>query len=203
MILIEKATNKDVKGIVKIHLAAFEDFFLSSLGERFLRKYYSSFIDSDNGVVLCAKNKEEVVGFSACSYISRGFNSSLIKHNLAIFGIEAFMLLFTNPKALLRLVKNLNKESADTTINDKGEYAELYSIAVSPSCQGEGVGKKLLTATEDDVKTHNDSISLTTDFYNNDKTIAFYHALGYEDYYEFVTYPKRRMWRMIKKLSLI
>lgn len=201
MIRIEKASNKDVDGIVKIHLAAFEDFFLSSLGERFLRIYYSSFIESDNGVVLCAKNNEGVVGFSACSYLSRGFNSSLIKQNLASFGLEAFMLLFSKPTALVRLAKNMNKESDDATIDDKGEYAELYSIAVSPSCQGEGVGKKLLIATEEDVKKHNDKISLTTDYFNNDKTIAFYHALGYGNLYEFVTYPERRMWRMIKKLS--
>lgn len=155
MILIEKASNMDVKRIVEIHLAAFEDFFLSSLGEGFLRIYYSSFIESRNGVVLCAKKGDEVVGFSACSYKSRGFNASLIKHNLIKFGIEAIMLLFTKPKALLRLAKNLNKESDDATINDKGEYAELYSIAVSPSCQGEGIGKKLLIATEEDVKKHN------------------------------------------------
>ncbi len=199
--IIRNAELKDVNGIVKIHLAAFEDFFLSSLGERFLRIYYSAFIKSKQGVVLCAKKNEDVVGFSACSFISRGFNASLIKHNLVKFGIEAIMLLFTKHQALLRLAKNLNKESDDTTINDKGVYAELYSIAVSPSCQGEGVGKKLLTATEDDVKKHNDIISLTTDYYNNEKTIAFYHALEYENYYEFVTYPDRRMWRMIKKLS--
>ena len=201
MILIEKASNKEVDGIVKIHLAAFEDFFLSSLGERFLRIYYSSFIQSKKGVVLCAKINEDVVGFSACSYISRGFNASLIKHNFAKFGIEAVILLFSLPRALLRLAKNMNKESDDANINDKGEYAELYSIAVSPSCQGEGVGKKLLTATEEDVRKYNERISLTTDYYNNDKAIAFYRALGYKEFYDFITYPNRRMWRMIKELK--
>lgn len=198
---ISRAKSTDVNDIVKIHQEAFKDFFLSSLGERFLRIYYSSFIKSNDGVVLCAKKNDNLIGFSACSYMSRGFNSSLILHNLAKFGIEIFMLLFSKPKALVRLAKNMNKESDDTTIDDKGDYAELYSIAVSPSCQGEGVGKKLISATEEVVKKHNDSISLTTDFYNNDKTIAFYHVLGYENYYEFVTYPKRKMWRMIKKLS--
>ena len=59
---------------------------------------------------------------------------------------------------------------------------------------------QLLTATEHDVKEHNDAISLTTDFYNNHNTIGFYHALGYQDLYEFVAYPDRKMWRMIKRL---
>jgi len=199
-VIIKKAKLSDVDGIVSIHQQAFKGFFLTSLGERFLKLYYSTFITSGEGVVYCVTKDNEVVGFSACSYISRGFNTSLIKKNLIKFGIEALRLLFSKPKALVRLAKNMNKESKDATIEDNGEYAELYSIAVSPSCQGGGYGRKLLTATEEDVKQHNNRVSLTTDYYNNDKTIAFYRALGYEEYYDFITYPDRRMWRLIKIL---
>lgn len=198
---IRLASIEDVDSIVKIHQAAFENFFLTSLGKRFLRLYYSTFIKSSKGVVYCAEKDNNVVGFSACSYMSRGFNSSLIKENLINYGIESFLLLFSRPKAIIRLVKNLNKENKNSDVDDKGEYAELYSIAISPICQGEGVGKKLLTKTETDVKEHNNLISLTTDYYNNEKTIGFYRSLGYQDYYEFVTYPNRKMWRLVKKLK--
>lgn len=198
MITINKALPEDVDGIVRIHFAAFKDFFLSSLGRRFLKLYYSSFLRSNKGVVFSAKKDGEIVGFSACSYVSRGFNSSLIKSNLLGFGFEAITLLFTNPKAILRLTKNMNKES--DVVKDNGEYAELYSIAVSPNCQGEGVGRKLLTITEEEVKEHNKQVSLTTDYFNNEKTINFYKALGYKEYYQFVTYPNRKMYRLIKKL---
>lgn len=200
MINIDKASMTDIDGIVEIHLAAFENFFLSSLGRKFLKIYYSSFVASKGGIVYCAKKEDDVVGFSACSYVSKDFNSSLINHNIFKFGLEIFILLFSKPKAIVRLAKNMNKERNDTSIKDTGGYAELYSIAVSPTCQGEGVGKRLLTATEEDVKERNSHISLTTDYYNNEKTIGFYHSLGYENYYDFVTYPNRRMWRMIKKL---
>ena len=200
-VIIKKAQLSDVDGIVAIHQQAFEDFFLTSLGVKFLKLYYSTFITSGEGVVYCATKENEVVGFSACSYISRGFNTSLIKKNLVGFGIEALLLLFSKPKALIRLAKNMNKESKNATIKDNGEYAELYSIAVSPTCQGGGYGRKLLTATEEDVRQHNNKVSLTTDYYDNDKTIAFYRALGYEEYYDFITYPDRRMWRLIKNLE--
>lgn len=199
--IIRQAMLEDVEGVVKIHQAAFESFFLTSLGERFLRLYYSSFIKSKNGVVFCALKENEVVGFSACSYMSRGFNSKLIKDNLIKYGLESFLLLFTRPKAIIRLVKNLNKESDNSGIEDNGEYAELYSIAIGPVCQGEGVGKKLLAKTEENVKEHNKRISLTTDYYDNEKTIGFYRSMGYQDYYEFVTYPNRKMWRLIKALN--
>lgn len=200
-ISIRKASFDDIEAIVSIHQDAFKDFFLSSLGRSFLKLYYTSFLNSGGGVVFCATKDNELVGFSACSYVSSGFNVSLIKKNLFKYGIETIRLLFTKPGALVRLVRNLNKESSDTAINDNGHYAELYSIAVSPLCQGEGVGKLLLKTTENDVVNHNDKISLTTDYYNNDKTISFYRALGYENYYEFITYPNRKMWRMIKDLK--
>jgi ribosomal protein S18 acetylase RimI-like enzyme len=201
MIDVKRAMPGDVDSIVEIHNEAFEDFFLTSLGKRFLKLYYLSLINCDDGCVFCAHKDNQVVGFSACSYLSRGFNSLLIKKNIIKYGIEALILLFTKPGALVRLAKNMNKESSDSKVKDDGQYAELYSIAVSPLCQGEGVGKLLLTTTENDVVRHNNQVSLTTDYYNNDKTIAFYRALGYKDYYEFTTYPNRKMWRMIKTLN--
>lgn len=201
MIVIKKAMPEDVDGIVEIHLLAFKDFFLSSLGKRFLKLYYLCFINCGKGLVFCAHKDNQIVGFSACSYESRGFNSLLIKKNLIKFGIEAFRLLVSKPNALIRLTMNMNKGSKDTIIEDNGKYAELYSIAVRPSCQGEGVGKLLLTATENEVANYNSQVSLTTDYYNNDKTIAFYRALGYKEYYDFITYPDRRMWRFIKNLE--
>lgn len=203
MITIEKANYHDVNSIVTVHLDAFKNFFLSSLGERFLRLYYRSFIDSKKGIVLCAKEDNKVVGFSACSYECQGFNTSLVKANLLKYMAEAAVLLFTKPVALIRLAKNMSKESPEAQKFEGGECAELYSIAVSPSCQGKGIGKALLSAIEDDVRKHSNQVSLTTDYYNNEKTIGFYHTLGYEDLYEFTSYPNRKMWRMIKTLDKV
>lgn len=198
---VSKATLSDISGIVKIHQEAFKDFFLTSLGEDFLKLYYSTFINSKDGVVYCAQKNDTIVGFSATSYMSHGFNSKLIKKNLFKYSIMAVKLMFTQPKSIIRLMKNLNKESKNTTIQDDGHYAELYSIAVSPDCQGEGIGMFLLSVTESDIREKNNEISLTTDYYNNNKTLAFYRALGYNELYDFVTYPNRRMWRMKKVLK--
>ena len=201
MITIRKATNNDVDSIVAIHQQAFPEFFLTTLGWRFLRLYYKCMCNCVDAVTLCAEENGEIKGFATSSYFSHGFNQSLIKKNIYRFSIIGIELLFSKPHALFRLVKNLDKKAGDNAVEDKGEYAELYSIAVKPENQGGGIGKKLLIATEEDVAKHNSKISLTTDFYNNEKTIGFYHSLGYQDYYEFVTYPDRRMWRMIKVLG--
>ena len=201
MIAIRKAAVNDVDAIVAIHQQAFPDFFLTTLGTRFLQLYYKCMCCCNDAVTLCAEEDGVVKGFATSSYYSQGFNTSLIKKNLFKFGIMGVELLFTKPKAILRLAKNLDKKADGNAVEDKGEYAELYSIAVKPGNQGSGIGKKLLIATEEDVAKHNSRLSLTTDYYNNEKTIGFYHSLGYQDYYEFTTYPDRKMWRMIKDLE--
>lgn len=201
MIEIRKANISDVDSIVAIHNQAFPDFFLTTLGSRFLHLYYKCMCNCEDAITLCAEEDGEIKGFATSSYYSHGFNTMLIKKNLLKFGLMGGELLFTKPKAILRLVKNLDKEAEGNAVKDNGEYAELYSIAVKPGNQGSGIGKKLLIATEEDVAKHNSKISLTTDYYNNEKTIGFYHSLGYQDYYEFVTYPDRRMYRMIKNLK--
>ncbi|WP_455962602.1 GNAT family N-acetyltransferase [Bacteroides bouchesdurhonensis] len=199
MVVIQKATDKDVRDIVSIHIDAFKDFFLTSLGRDFLSFYYSCFIKSNEGVVMLAKEGESVLGFSAATSICKGFNSRLIKQNFFAFVCLSIRLLFTNSKALLRLVKNLTKKSG--IVEDDEDYAELYSIGVLSQGQGKGVGKKLLKETENAISRLNGGkISLTTDYYNNEKTIAFYKKMGYAVLYEFVTYPNRKMYRMIKNL---
>lgn len=201
MIEVRKATIEDVSSIVAIHKQSFPNFFLTTLGDGFLRLYYSCMCKCEEAVTLCASDDGKVAGFATSAYVSYGFNKNLIKKNLFQFGLMAVKLLFTKPDAIIRLIKNIDKESSDKSFLDNGEYAELYSIAVSPKCQGKGVGKMLLAETEKDVSNHNKAISLTTDYFNNDKAIGFYHSLGYTNYYEFITYPNRRMWRMIKELK--
>ena len=166
----------DVAKIVSIHLEAFKGFFLTQLGESFLKLYYSAFLHNPQGVILCALMGDEVVGFSACSTVSRGFNRSLITSRLFGFLWEGLKLLFSSPKSIARLLFNLKKRN--TSFDDSGDYAELFSLAVIPSLQNQGIGGHLLKATEAQISDYNKSISLTTDFYDNAETVNFYHNKG-------------------------
>lgn len=203
MINIRTATQTDVSAIVAIHQSAFKDFFLTSLGSRFLTTYYSCFIKSGETVALCAEEDGSLLGFSAATSVSKRFNSRLIKTNAMRFSVLAVKMLFTNPAALVRLVKNFTKTSDE--VDDTEDYGELFSIGVSSNCQGKGIGKKLLTTTESMMcKTQRGGVkrlSLTTDYYNNDSAIGFYKSCGYKVLYEFTAYPNRRMLRMIKDLE--
>lgn len=199
MIAIQKATINDIDTIVSVHEAAFPDFFLTQLGTAFLRLYYKSVMNHNDGVLLVCKMDGVTIGLCAGTVLSAGFNTKLIKANLFQFGWESMKILFTKPKALIHLMKNMSKE--DSTVGDDGKYAELLSIAVDPTVQRSGAGKAMLLELENEIKKKGgEKLSLTTDYENNEKAIGFYKSLGYTEWYDFTTYPNRRMYRMIKQL---
>lgn len=196
---IRKAEQADIESIVKIHCNAFEGFFLTSLGSDFLKFYYICFINSSDTVTMCAVENGKIMGFSASTKVCKGFNSRLIKSNLMDFGMLSIRLMFTSPKSLIRLLKNLTKKGE--VVVDNEDYAELYSIGVSQDAQGKGVGKLLLATSEKVMKEEGvKRVSLTTDYYNNEAAVGFYLSMGYEVLYEFVAYPDRKMYRFIKSL---
>lgn len=198
MVNIQNATIDDIGSIVNIHLQAFKDFFLSSLGKDFLKLYYSCFIKNSKAVVLVAESDNEIIGFAAATSVSKGFNTSLVKENIFSFALISVKLLFTKPRALLRLVRNLTKTSDNGKFDDN--YAELFSIGVLPAGQGKGIGKMLLSTIEHNLRDiGTQKLSLTTDYYNN-TAVPFYQSMGYTVLYDFTTYPKRRMYRFIKNI---
>lgn len=197
--IVRQAMIDDVIQIVKLHRSAFEGFFLTSLGPSFLKQYYSSFIKNNETITLVAVEDNVVFGFSAATVLSRGFNSRLIKTSLFSYAWLGVKLLFTSPKSLVRLLNNFTKKS--DKVSDDENYGELFSIGVRSDQQGKGIGKMLLYQTEMLLKEKSvKRLSLTTDSIDNESTLGFYRSMGYETLYEFVSYPNRRMCRMIKSL---
>lgn len=198
-VLIRKASIADVNEIVKIHCDAFNGFFLTSLGPEFLKFYYSCFIKSAEAVTITAEEDGKIIGFASNTKVCKGFNGRLINNNLFPFGLLTLRLLVSSPSSLVRLVKNLTKNGDYDEGNE--DYAELCSLCVRSTAQGKGVGKMLLAYSELLMKEEGVTrLSLTTDYYNNESTVGFYHSMGYETLYEFFTYPNRRMYRLIKTL---
>lgn len=196
---IRKVTKYEINQVVTIHKKAFNDFFLTQLGDKFLWVYYYSVSKNKNSILIGYYDDEKLLGFSCATFLSRGFHKNLVKENLLRFGIIGIKLIFTKPGSLIRILKNFSK--SNKSIKDDGNYAELLSIGVYPGIQGSGIGKQLLTELERQLFFNGIKLlSLTTDFYKNDKTIGFYKSLGYEIMYEFIAYPNRKMYRLIKNL---
>jgi len=188
----------DVKRVVDIHQDSFKGFFLTTLGPKFLQSYYKILLKDKGATFIGCYIDNQLQGFCSVANSAKGFNKRLIKANILTFITIGAKLAFTKPIAIIRLIKNLEKSSH---IEDKGDYSEVLSIAVSKSIQGKGAGKKMLLFLEEKLKKENyQRLSLTTDYYNNEAAIQFYKKTGYKVFFEFMTYPNRRMYRFIKNI---
>jgi ribosomal protein S18 acetylase RimI-like enzyme len=197
---IRAAHKSDFIDFAEIHVKAFGNFFLTSLGIGFLRTYYKASLKSRESIAFCATDQDgKIIGFSSGCTKAVGFHKRLLLVNFFPFLIQGISLVFTNPKAILRLVKNLEKNE---NAFDDGNYSELLSIAVLPSNKGFGIGKALIRAFEEEAhKRGCKKISLTTDYTENTDVLSFYQNSGYQIFYDFTSYPSRKMYRLIKELS--
>ncbi len=198
---IKQIRREDIWQVVSIHKDAFAGFFLTQLGDDFLNLYYTSVLQSRKGILIgYYEGENDLCGFASATSYSRGFHTSLIKENIWSYAWIGLKILFKSPKALKRLYENLTK--TDKSVCDSGEYAELLSIGVGVNSQRKGIGHLLLQEVEQKLAEQKvREISLTTDFCDNYKALNFYKSMGYSVMYDFVSYPNRRMYRLIKELN--
>lgn len=195
---IKQLEVSDVNEVVKIHQNTFSGFFLTQLGTKFLNVYYASCIKNKASTIAVGIYSEDnnLLGFSIGSTQSKGYYKRILKSNFFKFCMTGVYLVFTKPMAIIRLMKNMDKVKKES---DDGLYCELLSIGISADQKGKGYGKILLEAFEKEaLKRDLRKITLTTDYDNNDGVIAFYKKSGYEVFYEFTTYPNRKMYKFIK-----
>ncbi|GAB1474505.1 GNAT family N-acetyltransferase [Bacteroidota bacterium] len=196
--LYRRASIEDFNQISLVHINSFKGLFLTELGVNFLNLYYKSVLRSESTISVCATDNELVIGFVVGCKQSKGYNKSLLLNNFFSFFTFTVITLFTKPKKIIRLIRNFSKIKKPS---DDGIYSEILSIAVLPNYTGQGVGDKLVIEFEKIVKEENlKKITLTTDYYNNDSVISFYKKNGYSIFYDFITYPNRRMYKLIKNL---
>jgi len=194
------AKQEDFSQMAFIHSQAFQGFFLTSLGIRFLSTYYKAVLQYNTTIAVCAVDENEnILGFASGTTDSLNYNRGLFLKNTFSFFFAAVRAAIRNPAVFYRLAKNLDKSPKK---DDDRNYAELLSIALLPKFKGSGIGKNLLEHFEKEVlKRGGKKLTLTTDYYNNDRAVSFYKKCGYEVFYDFVTYPNRQMYKMIKTLK--
>jgi len=192
---ISTLSEEDISQVVNIHIESFNGFFLTTLGYSFLHCYYSSVIRNEDSICVGIFDKNKLIGFAVGTIKPVGFHKKLFLKNFKLFLPYLFKYIF-KPKVILRLLLNLQKGSKREINN----YAELLSIAVNKNFMGKGWGKILLKEFERQVLKNNfKNIILTTDYYNNEYTMNFYKNNGYSVFDIFITYPKRKMYKMIKR----
>lgn len=196
---IEILTSEDARELARLHRAAFPSFFLSSLGEPFLRQFYAGFADDDSAVALVAKDSSgRAVGAIVGTVEPAGYFSRLLRSRLFGFGLASARAVFRRPRSASRLVRAVAYRGSEAAPSGG---ALLSSICVSPSVRGTGAGRLLLDRWERAVSERSvETAFLTTDAEANQAVNAFYQAAGWQLDGTFCTREGRPMNRYTKRL---
>ena len=194
MIQIRNISSEEknvVNDIILIHSKAFQGFFLTFMGNGFLKQMYRSYIEYNNSGVLVAFENERPVGFLAYSGDLSGLYKYMIKKRLLLFAWYSLMAFFRKPTVFMRLIRAFLKPRE---AKRKEKYVELASIAVDPNINSNGVGSRLIDALKAKIDFNEYAyITLETDAINNEGANCFYKKNGFVLEREFETNEGRKM----------
>lgn len=180
-----------VRAAVDLHLAAFRGFFLSQLGAGFLRVYYSNLLQDPESIAYVAVEDGAVQGLVAGSMQPAGFYGRLLRRHWLAFAVAALPAVLRNPGIAARVARATRRpDEAPAAENVAG----LYSLAVAPGLQGQGIGAQLVSRFLTDAGERGaGSVRLETDADGNDDVNRFYRNQGFAERRAFQTPEGRRM----------
>jgi ribosomal protein S18 acetylase RimI-like enzyme len=183
--------SSDLEAIVRIHLESFPGFFLTCLGQDFLKLLYRSIHCDRAGVVLVAVVNGQVEGFVAGVTQQRTFYQLLIRTQLWAFASAALGAVLRQPAIAPRLLRALQRPAE---AGKAAAEASLMSVAVRPSSEGQGIGRQLVLAFCQALAARGvESVCLTTDRDQNARVNLFYQQLGFRLSRSYVTPEGRAM----------
>lgn len=168
----------DVRAAVAVHLAAFQGFYLATLGPSFLSLYYETVLSVPGGICLGAFEGERICGVVAGFVDPAAFYCALRSRKWAL-AAAALPALLRDPRRVGRFLVNYRRTGHGQAPAGQ-DVAELASLAVLPEYSGRGLGAQLVrafvTAAADHGAVH---VTLTTDAAGNDRVNRFYLGLGF------------------------
>ncbi|HFQ5122436.1 TPA: GNAT family N-acetyltransferase [Vibrio vulnificus] len=199
---VRNATYDDIERIVDIHINAFEGFFLTFLGARFLRILYTGFMDK--GVLRVAVVDSKVIGFSAGTEQPDVFFSNLRKEKWLSFLLAATPSLIKKPSLVIKKLYGAIFYKGDSVDMLKNSFL-LSSLAVDPYSEGRGIGKFLIKDLNEllSEKRTSETVYLITDKNENSSVLGFYNKCGFSIESEFNQSGQREMLRLIKSVEVV
>ena len=192
--------DSDIEKIVSIHILAFKGFFLTTMGEKFLKVLYKYYLYDKSSIALVAESSEDkIIGFVVGTLDPVGFYSRAIKARALSFALAAFPIILRKSLILFRLLIRLRKYKE--AVEYPGD-CELMSIGVLPIVARNGIGKILEQSFCDEALQRGAKlVRLTTDHCDNDYVNAFYIHLGYVLDSVHTTLERRKMNLYLKVLQ--
>jgi GNAT superfamily N-acetyltransferase len=176
---VRAAALSDVDSVVRIHMQAFDGFFLTSLGSRFLKRFYSGLASDERVVFQIAESARGACGFAVGPLRPRSFFRMLLVKQGVGFALDATGALLRHPlKVGRKLLGALRYRGEGPPV--VREAALLSSLGVLAEARGTGVSGLLIEAfcreAARGAATH---VYLTTDRDENAAVNRFYLKHGF------------------------
>jgi len=197
MIEVRESRIQDVAEMVQIHLDAFPDFFLSSLGRRFLARLYRAFVQ-DTEAICIVPCGQPLDGFVVGPLNPARFYRRLFVREGLGFAIDAMPAVLARPLATIRRLAAGAFFRGDLPAV-RASAALISSIAVRPSASRRGIAGVLLKAFCKAAGSRGIRyVYLTTDRDENLGVNQFYSKHGFEIESEIVRPDGRVMNRYVR-----
>ncbi len=171
--VISDLRKNDCKAVAELHIKAFAAFFLTSLGSKFLEKFYQAIIEHADGIAIGIYEDTQLVAFSVGTRRKQGFYIRILKNNWYTLFWASLPKLLLNPGKIIRLINSFRTVEESGEIN-MANAACLLSICVDPFSARNGYGQKALLAFEEKAFLTAKILCLTTDADENEAVNNFY-----------------------------
>jgi ribosomal protein S18 acetylase RimI-like enzyme len=190
--LVREATAQDLSGIIAVHQQAFSNFFLTRLGNQFLRHYYALVLDYRAGVVLVSERCGILEGF-VCGFVEPPEFYRLMWCNKRTFALPALSAVVRHPSLATSMLHGVQRVQSSLS-KGSARSCELSSIAVAPEAGGNGLGRALVRAFVEWASSMDaQCVYLTTDADGNEQANALYRQVGFQHTQRFLQRKGRWM----------
>jgi ribosomal protein S18 acetylase RimI-like enzyme len=168
-----KLGRESISTVAKIHIAAFPNFFLTSLGYKVLCVFYDALIKDKATIAWAVEAESKIVGFFVASTQPAGLYTRVFKKHFFSFLFPLLLAFIKRPSLFKRMFISFASQKSHQTPDNC--HTSLLSICVDPSFSGKGIGSSMLHHLEDELrKSGKKGYYLTTDADNNESTNQFY-----------------------------
>jgi ribosomal protein S18 acetylase RimI-like enzyme len=175
---IREIQERDIPAVVEVHLASFQNFFLSFLGSAFLHRLYLEIAREPGRGFFVATQEQAVIGFAAGVPDLPGFYRRISWKKWLSFGLASTRAALSKPAIIPRLFRAL---TASKAAREAACPAALMSIAVAPEAKGAGAGRQLVHHFLQHMSHQGiRRVCLETDRDDNEATLRFYEGLGFQ-----------------------
>jgi ribosomal protein S18 acetylase RimI-like enzyme len=163
-------TESDARGAASLHVSAIAEGFLPTLGEPFLTRLYRRVV-RDPGSFLLMSEGGFLAGTEDVSALYRTF---LVRDGV-VAGLAAAPRLARSWRKVLETMRYAKQEGGHEPLPP----AELLAVAVDPAARGSGVGRALVTAFTEELRSRRTAGARVVVASDNTAAIGLYLACGF------------------------